>query len=186
MHDGFGSQLASVRLMVEKGRITPEQLPAYLQEVSADLHLVVDTLSPTGITLEEALHDMRYRMERRFAGAGPQLAWQMALASMPALSSRTILQILRILQEALHNAIRHAQAQHIVLRAVYTPAQRRLLLSVEDDGRGLSETLRPGRGLSNMRHRAREVGGTLAITATQPGTCVSLEMTIPDEGPVGT
>ena len=67
----------------------------------------------------------------------------------------------------------------------YTPAQRSLRVSVQDDGCGLPSTLRPGRGLSNMRHRAREVGGTLTVAATHPGTCVSLEMTIADEAPQG-
>ena len=64
-------------------------------------------------------------------------------------------------------------------------AQRSLRVSVQDDGCGLPSTLRPGRGLSNMRHRAREVGGTLTVAATHPGTCVSLEMTIADEAPEG-
>lgn len=176
VHDGFGSQLASVRLMVEKGRIPPEQLPDYLQELSADLHLVVDTLGQSDITLEDAIHDMRYRTERRFGTHAIRFDWQLALKDMPPLTSRHILQILRIAQEAMHNAIRHADAQHITLSARFDAARQHLLLTVQDDGVGMPEQPPRGRGLDNMRHRAREVGGHLHIRRTHPGTLVQFEL----------
>jgi len=119
VHDGFGSQLAGVRMMAEQGRIQPGQLADYLQEISADLHLVVDTLSQNNVSLAEAMHDLRYRVERRYSGSGINFAWNLALAGMPVLSSRVILQLLRIVQEALHNALRHARASHITVAARY-------------------------------------------------------------------
>lgn len=179
VHDGFGSQLASVRLMVEKGHISSGELPAYLQEVSADLHLVVDTLGQSDITLEEAIHDMRYRTERRFGAGGIRFHWDLELKGMPALSPRSILQILRIAQEAMHNALRHAEAKHIRVSAHIDPAGRKLVLSVEDDGQGMPEQPGRGRGLHNMRHRAREVGGQLRIHTHSKGTRVELELPFP-------
>lgn len=176
VHDGFGSQLASVRLMVEKGRIAPNELSEYLQELSADLHLVVDTLSQEGISLEEAIYDMRYRTVKRFAGRGVEFHWTMALAAMPVLSSRAILQILRIMQEAMHNAIRHAEAQHIHLIAQYQPGTDRLIISLRDDGQGMPQEPQLGRGLKNMQHRAREIGATFRVLNAQPGTSVELQI----------
>jgi len=176
VHDGFGSQLASVRLMVEKGHISIKELPAYLQEVSADLHLVVDTLGQSEITLEEAIHDMRYRTERRFGGGGIRFHWTSALEGLPNLSSRSILQILRIAQEAIHNAIRHAEAKSIVISARFDAIRQNLILTVQDDGVGMPEEPGRGRGLDNMRHRAREVGGQLYIHKTSPGTRIELEL----------
>jgi signal transduction histidine kinase len=179
VHDGFGSQLASVRMMVEQGRIQPGQLAGYLQEISADLHLVVDTLSQSSISLAEAIHDLRYRVERRFSGSGIVFAWDLALAGMPALSSRVILQLLRIVQEALHNALRHAQARHINVAARYDHSTDRLHLSLSDDGVGMPSHPGHGRGLSNMRHRAREIGAHWQLVPCHPGTRMELQLDHP-------
>jgi len=175
VHDGFGSQLASVRMMVEKGRIGPQELPGYLQEVSADLHLVVDTLGQGDITLEEAIYDMRYRTERRLGSSGIAFHWQIELNGLPLLPPRIILQILRIVQEAMHNALRHAQARNITLSASYDPDADRLSVRVQDDGVGLPEPPGTGRGLSNMRHRAREIGAQLTVRSERPGYLVELK-----------
>lgn len=179
VHDGFGSQLASVRMMVEKGSIKPDQLPGYLSEVSDDLRLVMDTLSPGTVTLADALYDMRYRIERRMGSSGIQFKWQIELTDLPALSSRTILQILRITQEAMHNAIRHAEPRHLSLTARYHMSKDQLFISVQDDGIGMPEQPRHGRGLSNMRHRSREIGAHWAVIAGSPGTTIELRMDHP-------
>ncbi|MDD2545018.1 MAG: hypothetical protein PHI55_01890 [Burkholderiaceae bacterium] len=179
MHDGFGSQLASVRMMVEKGRIPSSALASYLQEVSADLHLVVDTLGQSNITLEEAIYNKRYRIERRFAGSGIQFDWHVALEALPPLSPRTILQILRIVQEAMHNAIRHADPKHIALTAVYQPGEDQLLVRIQDDGTGMPEQPRHGRGLDNMRNRSREIGAQWRMDPGAPGTIIELRFTHP-------
>lgn len=53
MHDGFGSQLVSARLMAETGLISASDLPVLLQECLADLHLVADTLGSPGQPLAD-------------------------------------------------------------------------------------------------------------------------------------
>ncbi len=176
MHDGFGSQLASVRLMLQKGRVTTHELSEYLQELSADLHLVVDTLSDESITLQDAIHDLRYRTEKRFSGRGIEFIWNMSLEAMSSLSPRTILQILRIVQEAMHNAIRHAEPQSIQIAAQYQKDTNSLLVSVRDDGKGMPEQPQNGRGLKNMLHRAREIGATCKTSHCHPGTLVEVQL----------
>jgi signal transduction histidine kinase len=176
VHDGFGSQLASVRMMVERGHITPAALPDYLHELSADLYLVVGALGQTDVTLEEAIYDLRYRVERRFAGYDIRFHWHIDLQNVPAISSRTNLQILRIMQEALHNAIRHASAHHITLTAHYDKGQDVLSVCVCDDGGGIPDEPQRGRGLSNMTHRAREIGARLSVTSLTTGTSVDLRL----------
>lgn len=182
MHDGFGSQLASVRMMAEQGRIPPDELSAYLEEVSADLHLVVDTLSQGNITLEDAIYDMRYRTERRLAGGDIQFQWALALNDLPALSSRCMLQILRIMQEAMHNALRHAKAGNIALAARYEASADQLLISIQDDGIGMPDQPLYGRGMANMQHRAREIGAHWQIRPCHPGTRVELRLDRPGAG----
>jgi signal transduction histidine kinase len=176
MHDGFGSQLASVRMMAEKGRIRPEQFPEFLSEITADLHLVMDTMGQHNITLEEALVDMHHRLERRFVGSGHQLHWKTRLAGLPPLAPHKILQALRLVQEALNNAFKHSQAKQFWFEALFDAENDVMTLSVRDDGRGMSEPISKGRGLSNMQHRAREMGGEFQLIAHRPGVEVLLRV----------
>ncbi len=176
MHDGFGSQLAGVRMMAEKGRIRPEEFPEFLREITADLHLVVDTLGQINITLQEALVDMHHRLERRFASNGPQLQWDVQLKDLPPLAPRKILQALRLVQEALNNAYKHAHAQHVYFSAHFDAQIDQLTLSVRDDGRGLMPPMDRGRGISNMRYRAREMGGVFVLIEHHPGVEVLLRV----------
>jgi PAS domain S-box-containing protein len=73
------------------------------------------------------------------------------------------IQLYRIAQEAVRNAVRHANARQIILRL--TREDGRVNLSVRDDGVGISKHSRnnPGMGLNIMEYRARTIGGSLAI-----------------------
>jgi signal transduction histidine kinase len=83
-------------------------------------------------------------------------------------------EVLRIAQEALHNAVRHAGASRIAVRL--KPA----LLEVADDGSGFDPgdpQLRARHlGLTSMEERARRLGGSLAIDSSPTGTTVRLEL----------
>jgi len=84
--------------------------------------------------------------------------------------------LMRIGQEALTNAVRHARAKRVVLRLSYGPQS--ILLEVEDDGVGGVEALaKPGVGLALMRERAARLGGRLMVRSPLgSGTCLSVEI----------
>ena len=87
--------------------------------------------------------------------------------------------MLRIAQEALQNALRHADARRLGVRLHAHDA--RLVLEVSDDGAGFDPeepALRSRRlGLTSMEERAQRLGGTLAIrSAPGAGTTVRLEL----------
>ena len=92
------------------------------------------------------------------------------------------LAIFRITQEALHNAIQHADGSEIAVRLTLYPD--RLRLTVTDDGRGITGGVEPARfvaqghfGLAGMRERAAMIGGKLDVqTAADYGTVVILEL----------
>ena len=117
---------------------------------------------------------MRYRWDKRFAKSDLPVTWAIDLANLPALPQRSILHALRLLQEALINAFKHAKADHVVVAARYDAAIDGLTLSVRDDGVGLQQSTKGGRGIHNMQQRAREIGGTFQIRSHQPGTEVLL------------
>jgi len=90
--------------------------------------------------------------------------------------------IFRIVQEALHNAIQHADASEIAVRMTQYPD--RLRLTVTDDGRGIAGGTEPARfvaqghfGMAGMRERAAMIGAKLDVqTAVDYGTVVILEL----------
>lgn len=182
MHDGFGSQLTSARIMAERGDITREELTDLLRECMADLYLVADTLGDTDVTLADALVDFRYRTQRRLSSSAVQIVWDVDLESLPDLPQRSILQIMRIVQEALNNALKHARAHCITITALHETQggderNGTLVVRVSDDGPGISENTREGRGINNMRSRCRTLGGQLLFEKGNPsGFSVTLRL----------
>ncbi|WP_341726894.1 GAF domain-containing protein [Pseudoxanthomonas putridarboris] len=74
--------------------------------------------------------------------------------------------LLRICQEAVSNAVRHASPSSIQIETAFSSSGIRL--SISDDGRGISHAAHEGMGLSNMRERLSELGGQLHIVQRQP------------------
>ncbi len=90
-------------------------------------------------------------------------------------------EIYRIAAEALRNAFRHAQAQHLEVEIRYDDQQFRM--RVRDDGKGIDPTILSGQvpeghfGLNGMRERAKLVGGSLAVwSEVDAGTEVELRI----------
>ena len=83
----------------------------------------------------------------------------------------------RILQEALANVLKHAQASKVNVSLAFEPGWVRL--SVEDDGVGFQiDGVRPGMGLENMRQRAEELQGSFEISGV-PGQGTKVEVRLP-------
>jgi len=117
------------------------------------------------VDLLRAVHDVPIAVDIR--GSLPQCAGSVAR------------EVLKIANEALANALQHAEASRITIRL--DSAGNRLRLRVTDDGTGfdLAETVQRSRrlGLGNMRERAEALGGTLTVdTAPGEGTQVTLEV----------
>ena len=83
--------------------------------------------------------------------------------------------IYRVVQEALHNCARHAQARSV--KVVVEQELQKIVLSVEDDGRGFDASRVRGLGLVGMAERVTHLGGSFAVRS-QPGggTKVAVEL----------
>jgi len=134
-----------------------------LQDGIDELRMLMDS-TDMGNYLPGALATWRNRWDGRLGAAGVQLEWRIddTLDGIK-LSSDVALQVMRILQEAATNIVKHSQARHMALDA--TVRGGILQIEVTDDGVGLPEgATRPGaRGLKNMHYRAREIGAQLEI-----------------------
>jgi len=82
------------------------------------------------------------------------------------------LQLYRIVQESLSNAVRHSGSEVILVRLIRRPDG--LLAEVRDFGKGLtSGAIGSGMGTRILRHRAESIGARLEIYNLEPGVCVS-------------
>jgi len=84
--------------------------------------------------------------------------------------------IYRVVQEALHNCARHAQARSV--RVVVRQEESRIVLSVEDDGRGFDARRVRGLGLVGMEERVRHLGGAFNVRST-PGAGTKVDVELP-------
>jgi signal transduction histidine kinase len=182
MHDGLGSQLMSALMLVERGAVSNDQFAQILRESIDDMRLAIDALTAEDADLTAALGNLRFRMEPRLRAAGMELAWDARrLPEEIGLHPDVVLPILRIVQEALTNALKHSRARavRVVLMVEGTGDARMLDIRIADNGAGISEERVGGRGLLNMRNRAQKIGAQLKLeTAANVGTTVHLRFRI--------
>lgn len=178
MHDGLGSSLLSAMVAVEQGSMEQDKVVEVLRECVDDLRLVIDSLEPVGHDLVSLLATMRYRLGKRLQAGGLTLEWDVQdLPSLEWLEPPDALHVLRILQEALSNVLKHARA--IKVRMVTRFHGSYVEIRVEDDGLGFDvDNAQPGRGLRSQQRRAARLGGTLHIDAS-PGGGTRLSLRLP-------
>ncbi len=182
MHDGLGAQLVTMLRGVERQALGTPQLRQSLQDSIEELRMLMDS-ADFGHYLPGALATWRNRWDRRLEAAGVTLEWHIGEGLDDVqLSADSTLQVMRILQEAATNIVKHAHAQRMELLAevVHPEGGPHLRIAIRDDGVGLAAGPHPGngRGLSNMRQRAGQLGATLEIGPRSggPGTQVVLEL----------
>lgn len=180
MHDGLGSLLVSTLAMVEGGEPRGPVIADALREVLEEMRLMLDSLEPDENDFAALLGRLRTRLTPRLERAGISVDWQLPHAARLApVDPLALHHVMRIVQEAIGNVIRHAGAGWLYVR-VRADEPGEIVLEVEDDGRGFetATAAHSRRGIANMRKRAEEIGGRLEIEAGARGTCVRLSMPI--------
>ena len=175
IHDGLGSRLFTSLLRVERGDMTDQQIAEALRDCIADMRLAFDALAPDD-EFQATLGNFLFRWRTQMQEAHIQPTWTidvpeggLHLARQPALH------LLRIAQEALTNVLKHARARNV--RIELHAREGMLELEVADDGTGTDlSNGTAGRGVANMRARARQMGAELEFRSGASGTRVMLRM----------
>jgi two-component system, NarL family, sensor histidine kinase UhpB len=174
LHDEIGQRLTASLLQLQRlAEEAPEELRALVQAIQDQQRATLDEIGALAGQLRPALLD-----DLGLARALEALVQAMAepavvevSAGLPTtvhgLSAEQELAVYRIAQEALTNAVRHAEATRIRLELEQTPDG--LLLEVADDGGGLCDDVEAGPGVRGMRERALLAGGRLTTTARRGG-----------------
>jgi signal transduction histidine kinase len=188
LHDSVSQKLFGLVLSAEsagtlvegdpaEARAELERLRALAQEAQDELRSLVFELRPPALESEGLAQALRKHVDvlRRVYRREIDLE----LSGTPRRAPDLEREVFRIAQEALQNALRHADAQQLRLRLAASDG--RLELTVTDDGVGFDPTAPAVRsrrlGLTSMEERAQALGGTLTIESTPGrGTTVRLEV----------
>ena len=181
LHDGLGPTLAAMQLQLKAvQRLLPDS-----PDAASDI--VVDLLADaraTAADIRRLVYDLRPpRLDDLGLVGALRQQWTLPTAPalvidvdprIPELPAAVEVAVYRIATEALQNVIKHAGATNA--RVVLECVGARVRLSVSDDGRGLPTPLIAGVGLTAMRERADELGGTVDVARRCDWTTVVVEL----------
>jgi signal transduction histidine kinase len=192
LHDGLGPTLASFALKLDAARklvrskpgdteVLLSRLKDQTQETVSDVRRLVYGLRPPALDDLGLVGAIRQQAEihgfvacEGFSGDArgedePVFFSIEAPEGLPSLPAAVEVAAYRTVQEALTNVARHAHATSCRVRISVDRARSVLELEVTDDGVGMPEGRRAGVGLSSMRERAEELGGTCDVDPNPHG-----------------
>jgi signal transduction histidine kinase len=175
LHDAVAQKLFSLRLTAEAAAALlhkdPDRARASLDEVRAlaaqateELGQVIAELRPRELADCGLVETLRRRIALLNRVHDAELSFAATVQTRLSLGAEEI--VLRVVEEALHNALRHSGARHIKV----TLEQARgggQTVTIADDGRGFDPGPHRGLGLVSMKERARRLKGTLTVVSSQ-------------------
>jgi signal transduction histidine kinase len=191
LHDGLGGQLVSIVALSERGN-AGAGIGEAARAALKDLRLVIDSMDDIGGDLMLALGSWRERATAQLRPHDIALDWRavtpQGLPVHPELRPWHVIQIVRLLDEALTNAVKHAEARRITV-SIETLTDASGLdhgrITIEDDGKGFAlaadgeaaaTSQKAARGLRNMKSRAARCGAQLELVSGTGGTRVKLTL----------
>lgn len=175
LHDNIGSQLTYLNVKLEqlKGENIVDNLPEvkhFAKNTITDLRSAIWGLSKD-ITVKD--FEMKIASEvQKAQSKNLQVVLDFTSSYHGKLNSITAVNALRICQEALQNAVKHAEAS--LINIVISIGEFNLVATITDNGKGIDGS-KSGFGRRSMEQRAEKMGATLSITTGKNGTSVRLD-----------
>ncbi|WP_353184271.1 ATP-binding protein [Parapedobacter lycopersici] len=181
LHDGLGGALSGIKIKLSGQRETPvtpvvEEVIGQLEHSIGELRRIARNMMPESLVrsgLEVALRDLCVSL----ANAATDIEFQ-ANGIRRTLAIAIQVNIYRIVQELLSNAIRHSQASRVIVQCLQEDDH--FLITVEDNGRGFDTTAAKqaqGIGLNNIHNRVDYLKGSMEMdSAAGQGTTVNIEL----------
>ena len=191
IHDDIGSSLTGMKIDLLRVRELTTRIPE-VQEKIAAFNRLLDSTAAASVRIAKAL-----RPSILDDGIVPAIEWQLREFSKrmdidtefaepesePQLTSDQSIALFRVVQEALNNVAKHAQAKHVDV-VLFTRADE-LTLEIRDDGKGLARHASGHRierddafGIRGMRERIVSLGGWMDVTGA-PGKGTTVMVGIP-------
>ncbi len=186
LHDNIGAYASAIRADVEKitdngfekNNASLQNLQQHSQEIINSLRDTIWVLNKENITIT-GISDRIKNYLNKLQPSYSHILFHIneEIKNDVRLSSQHALSIFRIVQEAVHNALKHSNASNIT---VNVNSVEGITLKITDDGKGINKTTdnTGGNGLINMKARAKEAGMQLDIvTENNNGTSLILQTT---------
>jgi two-component system sensor histidine kinase UhpB len=183
LHDEVGQTLTAIAIQAQHAADTVTEQHDAWRNVVQLAHESLEDVRRIGRDLRpEALDDLG--LVNSLIALSTRVAEQSGIAIerrlsglLPARSADVDLVIYRVAQESLTNVIRHSAARRAVVSLDHGGGE--LVLTVRDDGDGISGTPREGAtGIAGMRERAMLIGGRLTVRS-KPGSGTEVKLEIP-------
>jgi signal transduction histidine kinase len=199
LHDSTGQYLGALGLAIEAARRCAPDLPAAATEKLDEAGKIIERCSAEVRTLSHLLHPplledlglssaINWYIDGFTERSGIRVSAQ--VPPLPRFDHSTELTLFRVLQECLTNIHRHSGSKTATVKVEAGP--RSLTLEICDQGKGIpAETLRgwfrntqrSGVGISGMRERLNDLGGTLEINSNEKGATVRATIPLREEVP---
>jgi two-component system CheB/CheR fusion protein len=193
LHDGLGQELTGLSYLAHsmaqrlKSRGSPEadtavELASSIPRISAQIKDIVNGLIPLEIGADDLHSALAFLVTTVEDQTGVRCRLESDRRVQVSDKDRAI-QIYRIAQEAITNAIKHAHAQNVCVSL--EAEENEVRLTVRDDGVGIPARAEEGSGcgLRTMKYRARAIGGAFeARRAADGGTMVACVFPRPPRG----
>jgi signal transduction histidine kinase len=173
LHDGLGPRLAAIAFRVGAAQLKlapgEEAVAEHLARVRAEtvaaireIRQLVYAMRPPALDEVGLIEAIRLRADELRTPDGDAVRVELVVDNLPDLPAAVEVAAYRIVMEALTNAARHSGSDLATARLAV--ADDALAVEVRDGG-ATTGLWRPGVGISSMRERAQELGGTLTTTA---------------------
>ncbi|MEZ4807392.1 MAG: histidine kinase [Flavobacteriales bacterium] len=177
LHDGVGQQLGGLkhRLEAMRGKAPVQDVITIVDETSREVRDLAHQMMPKALSrlgLAPAMEEMVHRMFNET----PVRATFEHFGTDRELPSEITTGLYRIAQELLNNILKHAGANEVDVQLMADRNGVRLL--VQDNGRGLGNTIGDGIGLRNIKDRSRTMGGSFQLEGA-PGSGTLATVRIP-------
>ncbi|PQV49756.1 hypothetical protein B0G83_10644 [Paraburkholderia sp. BL21I4N1] len=182
LHDGLGGTLVSNITALEYAPhdISPDRFLSVLKGMRDDLRIIIDAAANQQFgesSLAAQIGPLRHRLTQLFEQQSIACRWHVVDLEECYLPTSQTLDIMRILQEALANTLKHSRASRIDIDL--RSNAHGLDLAVQDNGMGCdpgSPGFTPGAGMRSMRARTQRLGGTFSFESTPGSTMLSIHI----------
>lgn len=191
LHDDIGPMLSATLYKLGAVHPLPEREKELLVQVQEHIRSVFSRIREMSVMLVPRAIEKKgplYALDE-FAGNylnGQPLKVEISVMSCPGLSGEQSLQLFRMLQEILHNTVKHAGASRLEVSARIE--NEVLHIETRDDGKGFEPAAvreKPGLGLQHLSVRARMIGARLSCNSWPgKGTCYSIDIPINEKATI--
>jgi signal transduction histidine kinase len=181
LHDNVGQLLSSTKMLLGITQRNMAHTPETLNIAVETLGKAINELRSLSKSLDKEWLDQFNLLENLSTeinriNEAKMLAIHFSHPGKLPLKAEEQIILFRIIQEALQNAIKHSEAQNILIE-IETQAEN-IIVTITDDGKGFKTISSDGLGIRNMKHRTKQLGGNITWNIPANGSSITIHLPV--------